>query len=94
VLVKGQVRERGTDSELTVEEITPLKQIAGRPLAGVDLRLNPKLSTTQMLKLRDLLTEHPGDVPVTLEMQVEDRTVRIATQADLRTWKVENGSDM
>jgi DNA polymerase III alpha subunit len=34
VLVKGQVRERGTDSEITVEEILPLKQIAGRPLAG------------------------------------------------------------
>ena len=48
------------------------------------LRLNPKLSTTQMLKLRDLLTEHPGDVPVTLEMQVEDRTVRIATPDNLK----------
>jgi DNA polymerase-3 subunit alpha len=84
VLVKGQVRERGTDSEITVEEILPLKQIAGRPLAGVDLKLNPRLSTTQMLKLRDLLTEHPGDVPVTLEMQVEDRTVRIATPDNLK----------
>ena len=84
VLVKGQVRERGTDSEITVEEITPLKQIAGRPLAGVDLKLNPKLSTSQMLKLRDLLTEHPGDVPVTLEMRVEDRTVRIATPDNLK----------
>jgi len=84
VLVKGQVRERGTDSEITVEEITPLKQIAGRPLAGVDLRLNPKLSTSQMLKLRDLLTEHPGDVPVTLEMHLADRTVRIATPDNLK----------
>lgn len=84
VLVKGQVRERGTDSEITVEEILPLKQIAGRPLAGVDLKLNPRLSTTQMLKLRDLLTEHPGDVPVTLEMQVQDRTYRIATPDNLK----------
>jgi DNA polymerase-3 subunit alpha len=84
VLVKGQVRERGTDSEITVEEITPLKQIAGRPLAGVDLRLNPKLSASQMLKLRDLLTEHPGDVPVTLEMHLADRTVRIATPDNLK----------
>ncbi len=49
----GQVRERGTDSEITVGEILPLKQIAGRPLAGMDLKLNPGLSTTQMLKLRD-----------------------------------------
>jgi DNA polymerase-3 subunit alpha len=84
VLVKGQVRERGTDSEITVEEIAPLKQIAGRSLAGVDLKLNPRLSTSQMLKLRDLLTEHPGDVPVTLEMQLSDRTVRIATPDNLK----------
>jgi hypothetical protein len=37
-----------------------------------------------MLNLRDLLTEHPGDVPVTLEMQVEDRTYRIATPDNLK----------
>ncbi|HYX25413.1 MAG TPA: DNA polymerase III subunit alpha [Thermoanaerobaculia bacterium] len=81
VLVKGQVRERGGEIELTVEEIVPLdKQLASRPLAGVDLTLDPGLSQSKMLKLRDLLTEHPGDVPVTLEMQFPDRVVRIATQ--------------
>ncbi|HEX3554549.1 MAG TPA: DNA polymerase III subunit alpha [Thermoanaerobaculia bacterium] len=81
VLVKGQVRERGGEVELTVEEIVPLdKQLASRPLAGVDLTLDPALSQSKMLKLRDLLTEHPGDVPVTLEMQFPDRIVRIATQ--------------
>ncbi|MBW8877212.1 MAG: DNA polymerase III subunit alpha [Acidobacteria bacterium] len=81
VLVKGQVRERGGEVELTVEEIVPLdKQLASRPLAGVDLTLDPALSQSKMLKLRDLLTEHPGDVPVTLEMQFPDRVVRIATQ--------------
>ncbi|MFL6193835.1 MAG: DNA polymerase III subunit alpha [Thermoanaerobaculia bacterium] len=80
VLVKGQVRERGSDVELTVEEIIPLSRLASRSIAGVDLRLTPALSQSQMLKLRDLLIEHPGDVPVTLEMQLADRTVRIATE--------------
>jgi hypothetical protein len=37
-----------------------------------------------MLKLRDLLTEHPGDVPVTLEMRVADQTVRIVTPDNLK----------
>jgi DNA polymerase-3 subunit alpha len=84
VLIKGQVRERGTDFELTVEEITPLDKVAARPLAGVELRLAPSISQTRMLELRDLLTQHPGDVPVTLEMQLPDRTVRIATQDNLK----------
>jgi hypothetical protein len=86
VLVKGQVRERGTDVELTVDEILPLAEVAAKPLAGVDLMLDPSLSQSQMLKLRDLLTEHPGEVPVTLQMQLPDRTVRIATQ---ETYKID-----
>jgi len=84
VIVKGQVRERGSDVELTVEEITPLGKRGARPLAGVDLMLDPRLPQSQMLKLRDLLTEHPGDVPVILEMQLADRTVRIATPDNLK----------
>jgi DNA polymerase-3 subunit alpha len=84
VLVKGQVRERGSEMEITVEEILPVQKLAGRHLLGVDLKLTPKVSTSQMLKLRDLLTEHPGDVPVTLEMHLVDRTVRIATPDNLK----------
>jgi hypothetical protein len=37
-----------------------------------------------MLELRDLLVQHPGEVPVTLEMQLPDRTIRIATQENLK----------
>jgi DNA polymerase-3 subunit alpha len=84
VLVKGQVRERGSEMEITVEEILPVNKLAARQLAGVDLKLTPKVSTSQMLKLRDLLTEHPGEVPVTLEMHLADRTVRIATPDNLK----------
>jgi DNA polymerase III subunit alpha len=78
VLVKGQARERGGEVEITVEEIVPLD--TSRPLAGVDLSLDASLPQSKMLKLRDLLTEHPGDVPVTLEMQFADRVVRIAME--------------
>ncbi|HEV8582157.1 MAG TPA: DNA polymerase III subunit alpha [Thermoanaerobaculia bacterium] len=91
VLIKGQVRERGTDVELTVEEITPLDKLAVRPLAGVDLMLDPSVSQSQMLKLRELLTEHPGQVPVTLAMQFPDRTVRIDTK---ESYKIDVGPDL
>ncbi|HVR95347.1 MAG TPA: DNA polymerase III subunit alpha, partial [Thermoanaerobaculia bacterium] len=81
VLVKGQVRERGSDVELTVEEIVPLEKAGGRSLAGVELLLKPTLSERQMLDLKNLLIEHPGTVPVTLQICFPDRpAVRIAAQ--------------
>ncbi|HEX7183716.1 MAG TPA: DNA polymerase III subunit alpha, partial [Thermoanaerobaculia bacterium] len=80
VLVKGQVRERGTDVELTVEDIEVLDKLGVKPLAGVDLVLRETISTGDMLRLRDLLVEHPGEVPVTLQLQLQDRVVRIAAQ--------------
>jgi DNA polymerase III subunit alpha len=87
VLIKGQVRERGSDVELTVEEIRPLDNLGVRPLAGVDLLLDPALSVNEMAMLRDLLRklsdlliEHHGEVPVTFEVQEPDRTSRIVPQ--------------
>jgi len=81
VLVKGQVRERGGDMEMTVEEISALDKLGVRPLAGVDVLLKAAaISTNSMLRLRDLLVEHPGDVPVTLQVQLPDRVVHIAAQ--------------
>jgi hypothetical protein len=87
--VSRQIFQRSRGRSAPLRTGTILLDIAqadpGRPLAGVDLKLNPKLSSSQMLKLRDLLTEHPGDVPVTLEMHLADRTVRIATPDNLRS---------
>ncbi len=84
ILVKGQARERGSEVEITVEDIVPLSKLNVRPLSRVDLMLKPTLSQRAMLDLRDLLTQHPGDVPVTLEMQLPDRKVRIATPDTLK----------
>jgi DNA polymerase-3 subunit alpha len=89
VLVKGQVRDRNGrpgqsgppgDVELTVEEIVPLDRLRARPLAlaGIDLLVVPDLPTADLRRLRDLLFEHPGAVPVTLRLQLADHTVRIA----------------
>jgi DNA polymerase-3 subunit alpha len=81
ILVKGQLRERGTDVEVTVEEITPLDKLGVRPLEGIDVLLKgASISTNSMLRLRDLLVEHPGEVPVTLQVQLPDRVVHISAQ--------------
>jgi DNA polymerase-3 subunit alpha len=86
VLVKGDVRERGSEPEMTVEELIPLERLAGKSLAGIELLLEPTLSTADMLKLKNLLLEHPGSVPVTLRLKLTDRTVSIAAK---ETYKIE-----
>jgi len=86
VLVKGQVRERGTDVELMVEDIVPLEKLAGRPVVGVDVLLNGTASQSLLLQLKDVLIEHPGDVPVTLKLKLPDCTVNIAAR---ETYKID-----
>jgi DNA polymerase-3 subunit alpha len=88
VLVKGQLRERGTDVEITVEEIVPVTNL-GPSLTKVELVFQPStVSTNTMLKLSDLLKEHPGDVPVKLGIQYPDQTVWIAPKD---TYKIDFG---
>ncbi|HYN22576.1 MAG TPA: OB-fold nucleic acid binding domain-containing protein, partial [Thermoanaerobaculia bacterium] len=90
VLVKGQVRERGGDFELTVEEIVPVTNL-GPLLAEIELVLEASLSTGKMRELRDLLIEHTGHVPVRFQLQLPDRTVWIAPRD---TYKVQFGPEL
>jgi DNA polymerase-3 subunit alpha len=70
VLVKGAARLRGTEIELSAEEIRPLEPSSGGRLVGVDLTLRADTPVRQLLALRDLLAEHPGEVPVTLRIRL------------------------
>ncbi len=92
ILVKGQVRERGTDVELTVEDVVLLDKLAVRPVVGVDVLVNgAAASQTLLLKLKDVLIEHPGDVPVTLKVKLADRTVSIGTK---ESYKIQFGPQL
>ncbi len=92
VLVKGQVRERGGEMEMTVEEVSALDKLGVRPLIGVDVLLKAAaISTNSMLRLRDLFVEHHGDVPVTLQVQLPDRVIHIATQEN---YKIQPGAEL
>jgi DNA polymerase III alpha subunit len=91
ILVKGQVRERGTDVELTVEEIIPLEKLNVRPVVGVDVTLNGTASQTVLLKLKDIFIEHPGDAPVTLKLKLPDRTFHISAK---ESYKIEFGPEL
>lgn len=84
VIVKGQVRERGAENEMTVEEMTPLAKAVERLVSGVRVTLDRDLPQSEMLRLRDLLTDHPGEVAVEFEVRLGDELVRIAPQERFR----------
>jgi len=91
VLVKGQVRERGSDFELTVEEIVPVTNL-GPTLAKVELVFQPSsVSTKTMLNLSNLLKEHPGDIPVKLCIELPEQTVWITPK---ETYKIDFGPEL
>jgi DNA polymerase-3 subunit alpha len=83
VLVKGQVRERGAEVELTAEEIQALAD-TNEKLAAVEVVVEAGISTRSLLELRDLLLEHPGTVPVKIRLVLPDSSLRIATGEGFR----------
>ncbi len=91
VLIRGEVRERGSDVELSAMDITALSLGSGKIVAGVDLVVPPNFPPTEMLRLRDLLIENPGAVPVTFEVRDGERTHRIKTRD---AYSVDLGRDL
>lgn len=84
VIVKGQVRERGAENEMTVEEMTLLSKAVEKLVSGIRVSLDRELPRTEMLRLRDILTDHPGEVAVEFEVLVGDDLVQIAPQERFR----------
>ncbi len=91
VLVKGTVRERGRggeaggEIELAVEEIRALAPAAAGTLLGVDLLVDAAMPQGELLRLKDLLLEHHGEVPVSLELQLdEEKTVTVAASSSFK----------
>ncbi|MEO8276928.1 MAG: OB-fold nucleic acid binding domain-containing protein, partial [Thermoanaerobaculia bacterium] len=78
VIVKGQVRERGAEVEMTIEEMTLLARAVERLVSGLRVSLDRELPQTEMLRLRDLLTDHPGDAAVEFEVRLGEELVLIS----------------
>lgn len=77
LLVKGTVRARGSEAEISAEEVTPLARIQKQAVTAVDLLLGAETPQRRMLELRDLLAEYPGTVPVRILVKLDDRTVTV-----------------
>jgi len=77
VLVTGSIRGRNGDRELRLEEITPLEESVAGQIRRVEVVLDGELSTRSLLQLRDILAEHPGQVPVCLQLKLPEGTLRV-----------------
>ena len=52
--------------------------------AQLTVRIPSRLEAGQMLQLRDLLIEHPGEVPVVFDVKLNDRRIRITPEDRFR----------
>ena len=77
VVIKGSLRNRGSEGELTVEEIVSLERATEGLVDRLDLTLPEELSDGEFLKLRDCLIEHSGEVPIRFWVHLDGRRVRI-----------------
>jgi DNA polymerase III alpha subunit len=64
VILKGEVRERGSEKEMAVEEMSSLERAVGLPTLQVTIA--PSASERQIRQLKDLILDHPGKSRVRL----------------------------
>ena len=91
VLVRGLVRDRGAETELTVEEIRSLDGMLGDVVTEVELVMARPLETRSALELRDLLTERSGTVPVVFRVRLPECDVTITSG---ERYRVEPGDEL
>jgi len=85
VIASGVVRERGGELEMSVEEMTALDRAATRLVTGVRVRLERELPRRTLIRLRDVLADHPGDAPVSFALRLESGAdVEIAAETRFR----------
>jgi len=77
VIVRGEVRERGSEKELAVEEIRSLEKAAGAPT--LEVTIDGSASERQLRELKDLILEHPGKSPVRLNVRNGGEATQLVT---------------
>ncbi|MBZ0114257.1 MAG: DNA polymerase III subunit alpha [Thermoanaerobaculia bacterium] len=65
LLVKGSARLR-SELEINATELVPMESFVPDRMSHLELHIKPEIAPDQLLELRELLTEHPGKLPVQL----------------------------
>jgi DNA polymerase-3 subunit alpha len=84
VVLKGIVRDRQGELELTVDEIVPLKKAARRLLRSVDVEVDGELAVSRLQSLRDVLVEHAGETPLRVRVRLPGWRVEVAPRETFR----------
>jgi DNA polymerase-3 subunit alpha len=84
VLVRGVARDRGSGVEVTGEEVVSLDRARQALVREVELELDERCTAGELVRLRELLAEHAGDVPVRLCLRIEGRSLRVAPDERFR----------
>jgi DNA polymerase III alpha subunit len=77
VVVTGLIRDRGTERELTVEELVPLERATGKLLREVELTVDAGMSRGELLAFKDFLLENAGDVALKLRVAIPGYDVEV-----------------
>jgi DNA polymerase-3 subunit alpha len=91
VVLKGIVRDRQGEMELTVDEIVPLKRAARRLLRSVEVEVDGASKVNDLLRLRDLLVEHAGETPLRVRVRLPGWRVEVAPR---ETFRVRYGPEL
>ncbi|MGH9465060.1 MAG: OB-fold nucleic acid binding domain-containing protein, partial [Thermoanaerobaculia bacterium] len=84
VLVRGLARDRGSGVEVTAEEVVSLERARQALVRQVELELDERCTASELVRLRELLAEHAGDVPVRLCLRIGGRALRVAPDERFR----------
>ena len=70
VIVKGFVRERGSDTEMNVDDLVPLKKATRKLLDKFELTIDEAMTRRELLDLRDFLIENHGPTPLRFRIRL------------------------
>jgi len=77
VLVRGNVRMR-TEVELNAQEVVPLATLELEQVVRLDILVPARVGEAELLRLRDVLAEHAGELPVRLALCRDGERISIA----------------
>jgi len=77
VILRGEVRERGSEKEMAVEEMKSLEQATGPPTLVVTL--DPEVPRGTIRQLKELLLDHPGKNRVRLAIRNGGTRAKVVT---------------
>ncbi len=83
VLVRGRFERDEESARLQAIELGPLETLRERLAQGVSIRLTGRCTRAEIEALWDLLTSHPGDRPLTFEVEVQGPAHRLRVSADV-----------